>query len=247
MDVLISIDDTDTLETPGTGHLLEDIKNALRERNLGTFSRTTRHQLLVHEEVPYTSHNSTMCCAAALTGDALEVVIAFCRAALGRLAAPGSDPGLAVVVPERLAQRQQLIDFGARAKTGVLTKAAAYALAVGLGVHLSEHGGTGGGVIGALAGLGLRLGGNDGRFRGWFTFPEGRRQARVSELLELTEIDGVQTLDGRELEPAARVQLDDRLKTVLRDARSILLVVPRPSTDRGPLWQLAPKETIKTF
>lgn len=31
----------------------------------------------------------------------------------------------------------------------------------------TEHGGTGGGIIGALAVIGLRLHGSDGRFRGW--------------------------------------------------------------------------------
>ncbi len=52
----------------------------------------------------------------------------------------------------------------------LLTKQEAYMLANTTGVHLSENGGTGDGIVGALAGTGLRLDGNDGRFRGWLEF-----------------------------------------------------------------------------
>ena len=38
----------------------------------------------------------------------------------------------------------------------------------GVKCPLPGYGGTGQGVVGALAGVGLRLYGDDGRFRGWY-------------------------------------------------------------------------------
>ncbi len=78
---------------------------------------------------------------------------------------PEADPGLCVVVPDRLADPVRLIDYGYLAKREVLDKNSAYTLASELGIHLSEHGGTGQGLIGVMAGAGLRLGGNDGSFK----------------------------------------------------------------------------------
>ncbi len=83
-----------------------------------------------------------------------------------RESAPGSDPGLCVAAPALLTEAERLIAFGQAAKQQVLSKEAAYLLGDELGVHLSEHGGSGQGVVGALAGAGLRLGGNDGRLKG---------------------------------------------------------------------------------
>lgn len=63
---------------------------------------------------------------------------------------------------------KRLIEFGKMAKQAVTNKQAAYDLARETGIHLSEQGGTGDGVIGAIAGIGLRLSGNDGRYCGWY-------------------------------------------------------------------------------
>ena len=56
-------------------------------------------------------------------------------------------------------------------------------------VHLSEHGGSGQGVVGALAAVGLRLAGQDGRVKGKKTV-QGEVMA-VRELLEQTGFDRV--------------------------------------------------------
>ena len=61
MKILISIDDTDNLESCGTGELATQISQTIAEQGWGTCSYITRHQLLVHPDVPYTSHNSAMC------------------------------------------------------------------------------------------------------------------------------------------------------------------------------------------
>ncbi|MBQ2697091.1 MAG: hypothetical protein IJF59_00310, partial [Clostridia bacterium] len=148
----LSFDDTDNLESPGTGHLLNDFLLTLPD----SFDFISRHQLYVSPDVPYTSHNSSMC---ALVKGELSTgeLIARASAFLEERLAPGADPGLCVADMARLAAPERLVAWGYRAKKEVLTKDDAYWLAEQCGVHLSEHGGTGQGVVGALAAVGLRL------------------------------------------------------------------------------------------
>ena len=60
--ILICIDDTDDLESIGTGELLENMCRELEREGFGTGGFVTRHQLYICDEIAYTSHNSSMCC-----------------------------------------------------------------------------------------------------------------------------------------------------------------------------------------
>jgi hypothetical protein len=77
-------------------------------------------------------------------------------------AAAGSDP--AVCVAEAGAVSAEVTAFGREASRRILEMAAALDLAGRAGIALRPLGGTGLGVIGALAAVGLRAGGGDGRF-----------------------------------------------------------------------------------
>jgi hypothetical protein len=59
MKLLIGIDDTDNLESRGTGYCVRQLANWLSEKNLVVPLGITRHQLLVDPRIPYTSHNSS--------------------------------------------------------------------------------------------------------------------------------------------------------------------------------------------
>jgi hypothetical protein len=196
MRVLVAIDDTDALGTRGTGHLAEDVAQAMERNGLGRRSFITRHQLLVHPDVPYTSHNSAMCFTAELWPGAVEPLVALAGAMLERGRAPGSDPGLCVAAPEALERTEDLVAWGRAAKTTVLRKGDAYVLARRVGVHLSEHGGTGQGVVGALAGVGLRLSGMDGRVRGGLVIPSVDGTASAREIRAHPQVRAVLGLGG---------------------------------------------------
>ena len=59
---LIGIDDTDNLESRGTGHLARQLARLLESAISGLrIGSITRHQLLVDPRIPYTSHNSSAC------------------------------------------------------------------------------------------------------------------------------------------------------------------------------------------
>lgn len=225
MRCIISMDDTDNLETHGTGWLVEDARTRMRAMDWGEFSMISRHQLYVHPDIPYTSHNSSMVFTADLRVD-LDELVAFLSDFLRTESAPGSDPGLCVTGELDCAGRERLIAFGRSAKDTVLTKGQAYDLAASLGIHLSEHGGTGGGVIGALAGVGLRLWGDDGRYRGWFHYAKEGSEMTADELCRCEAVDEVRTPRGELVTGASRVILGDRVKTVRMGGKSVLLVHP---------------------
>jgi hypothetical protein len=244
MQILVSIDDTDNLESRGTGEIASLIAGALQQNGWGTTSIVTRHQLLVHPDIPYTSHNSSMCFLAQLHGDHLEKVIAFARSFLDHECAEGSDPGLCVAVLERIGSIPELVAFGQRAKQEVLTMADAYDLAGRLGVHLSEHGGTGQGVIGALAGAGLRLGGNDGRMKGCLKFT-GAVQ-RVAEILDHPGVDAVRCIAGGRVGLEDLVAIGEKPKTVQLGGLSVLLLAER-SDAGGASWQTLPRKQLSGY
>lgn len=247
MRILVSIDDTDNLESRGTGELASIIAEQLEENGWGKASFVTRHQLLVHPEIPYTSHNSAMCFTAKLVEGALEKVIDHASSFLERESAPGSDPGLCVAVIDQVAASDALIAFGKKAKESVLTKEDAYAMAASLGVHLSEHGGTGHGVIGALAGAGLRLGGNDGRLKGSIRLPASCNMVSVQTLLTLPEVDKVQCLAGKEVRDEDLVYfIDDKAKTVMLGGESVMLVTAAEAGS-GAAWQTLHRKELKRY
>ena len=68
-EILISIDDTDDIDTRGhRRHGRAPGARASRRRGLARCGRVTRHQLLVHPDIAYTSHNSSMCFPAEIDG-----------------------------------------------------------------------------------------------------------------------------------------------------------------------------------
>ncbi|QWV93813.1 hypothetical protein KP004_01060 [Geomonas oryzisoli] len=245
--VLIAIDDTDNSVSRGTGEIASLIAEAIEENGWGTAGFISRHQLLVHPDIPYTSHNSTMCFPVEMQQGALAQLISFACDFLGRECADGSDPGLCVAVLEQIAAPAELVAFGRRAKLEVITKSEATELAGRLGVHLSEHGGTGHGVIGALAGVGLRLSGDDGRMRGSLTGVRPGLVLTVRELLEQPDVDAVRGLDGSTLAPEEPVSIGDKPKTVLRGGASVLLVRPPDHPIENVSWETLPRRLLREY
>lgn len=241
---LICIDDTDDIGTKGTGEIAEEIAHLLAQHSGGKASFVTRHQLFVHPDIPYTSHNSAMCFALQSPLSQAEIH----RLAVAHLvaeSAPKGDPGIAILDVDSDYDVNSLIDFGLRAKREVITKAAAYQLAEQLQIQLTEHGGTGQGVIGALAGLGLRLMGSDGRVKGQIKlgqFEEVSLELTVADILEQTGLDAVISTDKTRLAADEKVQLKGKVKAVYLEHQFVLLV----SRD-GEQWRNAGKQALQDY
>ncbi|NTU71484.1 MAG: hypothetical protein HGB10_06660 [Coriobacteriia bacterium] len=246
MRILISIDDTDDADSKGTGEIAEIIADSLVAAGLATVGRVTRHQLLIHPDIAYTSHNSSMCFEADIAEESLAEVIERAAERLAAESVEAADPGLAVVVPERLADPERLMTYGREAKERVIQKAEAYALAEEIGAHLSEHGGTGIGVIGALAGAGLKLTGNDGRFKGKFRLNADDQRVADVEHIKHQDIDEVRTLEGVVLDDDERVVVGQHCKLILRDGIAVLMVQPSDEGAPAP-WTVVDRKALRAF
>src|SRR5512146_137334 len=229
---LIGIDDTDDLLSRGTGFHTRALGRRLEATGVAVPGGITRHQLLVDPRIRYTSHNSAACLTVRARPDAEAALAAACREFLVAESAAGADAGIQA--------------FGQRAKRAVLERGDAEQLA-GRAV-LEGLTGDGGGVIGALAAVGLRASGSDGRFL-WLP---GLREAtdqrfRVADLAAATGIERVQTVDGTPIErDEALVDLGPWPRAVLIGGRAVLLV-ERASHGEPDSWQAAPKELVKRY
>ena len=167
--VFVGIDDTDTVDSPGTNQLARHLVNRLPASL--TLEVTLRHQLFFDPRVPYTSKNgSASIIVRRDAGLDIGALIGLLRTEMRSRFVPGSDPGLCVAtaVPEIV------VAFARRAQHEVLTQAEARATARDAGIHLEGLGGTEDGIIGALAAVGLASSGDDGRVvhRAGWTWPD---------------------------------------------------------------------------
>jgi hypothetical protein len=252
VDLLIGIDDTDNPYTPGTGRRARALLGELAAAGLGSPAGATRHQLLVDDRIPYTSHNSSACLTwRSAGGDPHAVragIIELAGQFLERVCPPDADPGLTVVIPGDLDDAARLIEFGRRAKREVLHPSEARELAKALGVHLSGHGGTRVGMTGALAAVGLHLSGNDGLF---ITLPGIRKlpnHATLDTVRTLTPIDLARDDMHRQPGPGEVIDLGDWVRPVLLDGLAVLLLEPpRQHDSGGRTWRTAPRAVVKKY
>jgi tRNA(Ile2) C34 agmatinyltransferase TiaS len=212
----IGIDDTDNLESRGTGYLARQIAAALSTDHpvLGV----TRHQLLDDPRVPRTKKNS--CAAIVLNANGQvspSALLARVRALMLDNFQPGSDPGLCVsqAVPEAVRA------FGRQVQQELVNQAQARALAEAHGLLLQGLGGTQDGVIGALAAVGLAACGDDGRY---VLVGRSRSLSGLQPVAALLAagIAAVQTRDGRPVREGL-VQTD-KVRPARRGGRPIAVV-----------------------
>ena len=94
MTILVGIDDTDNPESRGTGRLARAIAETLTA-DYPVYG-VTRHQLYVHPDIPYTSHNSCAVIHLETNGNAdIDKIFATVQKVMLADFVKGSDPGLA--------------------------------------------------------------------------------------------------------------------------------------------------------
>ncbi|MGI6737500.1 MAG: hypothetical protein ACOX41_09380 [Anaerovoracaceae bacterium] len=225
MRILICVDDTDDLtKETSTGKIADAIAQAAAEEGARLIRGVTRHQLLLSDQIDYTSHNSSMCMELE-TELPLPRLQSTAEAVLRRSMSAASDPGLCFCRPDQLRDADRLLAFGRRAQHEVLTQREAYDTAAAIGgTELKAYGGDGSGVIGALAGCGLRLSGSDGTMRG------GKGSEFAGKTLTVREwkqtkmgIEQVVDFDGNLLADDVPVSVDERLKLAYLDHRVTLV------------------------
>ena len=238
MRVYIGFDDTDNKNANrGTGKLARWFEKELPEgcRMWGV----VRQQLLLHDDIPYTSHNSSACVVVdvpdgAILGELTERAVAHVE----RHSLVGSDPGVCVA-SNGDRDLSVLVDFGRLCTRKVVTQKDA--LRATSGVHLSGHGGTNDGIIGAAAAVGLTASGWSGRFiefGGLRDFPE---QVTVGELEHARILVTSLERDAKQPAPEDLVSTHNWLRPRLWGNRAVL---PAHKTSEG-FWKSLGKKQKK--
>lgn len=226
---LIAIDDTDNLESIGTGRLARMLAAHLREEGQLGDSSVTRRQLLVHPDVPYTSHNSSSCIAALGDEGVGDKLFELAQAFLLANEHEGANPGLCVA--SDAAVPAALPAIGRRAQEQVLDLDGFDAEIAPHGLRVWSAGATGQGRIGAVCGVALRSTGDDGRFIDLIGIRDIGGRATAGEILEHTGVDVVATEDGESLRPEIVIDTRDWVRPNLRGGRAVLSV-----RRDGPDW-----------
>lgn len=246
-DLLLALDDTDNLESPGTGFRARELAALLVADDLAEALAITRHQLLVDPAIPYTSHNSSACIVlgGVSGGDGAAAVFSLACDYLARTAAVGSDVGVCML--RRGQVNEALVQWGRDAQQSVLTLEAARALARDRQLVHAELSGTGGGLIGALAAIGLHATGNDGRLL-WLRGLRAAagRQMSIAELARDCAVSCETVCGERVGEALDRVELGDWPRAIYRRHQPILLVESNHEST-NVAWRCVPRELVKRF
>ena len=232
MKLFIAIDDTDNKESIGTGILSRMLADELKEKGLVAESRVTRHQLLVHPDIPYTSHNSSACIDAVMNECTIDEVSVLARAFLENHFHEGANPGLCIAPQDTVPE--ELPSLGNRAQKEVVPLDEAKNLADRLGIFTWWSGKTGQGCIGAMSAIGLRSTSNDGRYIALDGIREVEGMRTVGEILELTAIDRIATQSGESLPPEAMVDTQNWVRPILKEGLVTLEVMPVNGHWRAP-------------
>jgi hypothetical protein len=216
---VIGLDDTDMPDRGGTGQLARRLADEIGERDLGAPVGVTRHQLFEGPGVPKTSRNS----AAAIEfigAESGERLFAAVIGIVGAEAIDGSDPGVALAPAK---PNPAATAFAIAAQAGLVTQDEARRVAAESGIALAGLGGDEGGVIGALAAVGLRIDGNDGRYVGLAGIREVSGVVQVAKILERTGVVAVVDESGESLGADVDVDLGDWVRPRLVDGRPVLV------------------------
>jgi hypothetical protein len=231
--IYIGIDDTDIPGGPGTGRVAKGLAQSLVDLGLGKSMGVSRHQLLIDDRVRSTSHNSSKGLAMVTErpeADFYGPATDYMRSCF----AAGSDPGLCICPEDRI--NPEILDYAISAKIELLDKEGALKLAAKYSIFLRELGGDGGGIIGALASIGLRAGGNDGRLVDLRGIKEIKGVISVGEILKRTDIVRVQDINGNRLGEDELVDSLDWLRPSLVGGEPVLRVKPGPGQSGKPVW-----------
>lgn len=240
----VGIDDTDNLESRGTGFHARSLGQQINSQQLGRCRFITRHQLLFSSLVPFTSHNSAACLVVDGVDDARQLWD-WCENYLRTESAEGADAGLCL-----LAANQALMPvmrFGFRCKHQVVAQADALGVARESAIQLAGLTGDKQGLIGALAASALCASGSDGRLLWLNGMRECKGQTLIlHELLAATDIEVVQSDAGAILrDDASTIAMGEWPRAIWLNGQATLVVTA--VDENSGEWRVAEKSYLKQF
>ena len=233
--ILVGIDDTDIIGTPGTNQLARAIL-----KGIGKTSRDAiicRHQLFFDPRVPYTSKNGSASIQLphATAGD-VSSLAGTIREIMAKWFVEGSDPGLCIAtrVPDAVKQ------YSLSCKTRVVSQEEACDVAAKSNCYLEGLGGTNQGIVGALAAVGLVATGDDGRVvhLDFWTYPEDTFSGprTIDEILS-RGVSEIRNLAADEKISEGPVDVGKHLRPNWRGNRIVLYVEPQQPAESVAPWK----------
>lgn len=239
MRFLIGIDDTDNLESRGTGFIARSLGLGLEAEGIARLMMVVRHQLLVHKDIPYTSHNSSA--SLLLEIEDQERAWQYCREFLLENAAEGSDVGLCLAPWESV--NEQVVEWGNQAKNKVILQENAMILSRITSIRLVGLTGLHTGVIGSLAAIGLRKAGNDGRVL-WMPGLRELTGVVTAQVLQTEYLIGsIQNINGDFVPLNAKIDVGEWARPVMQAGKSTLFI--ERNYDTADEYRVAGKDFIK--
>ena len=233
--ILVGIDDTDIVGSPGTNQLARLILKGIGEK--AEDAVICRHQLFFDPRVPYTSKNgsASLQLPNATPADIPNLTAAVREIMLGWYI-EGSDPGLCIAT----GATSDMMAFSLRCKSEVITQDEARAIAARAGCYLEGLGGTNQGIIGALAAIGLVVGGNDGRIvhLSWWPYPEdGFSGSHEIEEIVARGVDEVRQVANDSPVSCGWVDVGNHLRPNRRGGRIVLYVEESSGPEAAAPWR----------
>jgi len=244
MNLIIGIDDTDNLESRGTGFRARELGQFITENKLGQLRYVTRHQLYFHTDIPFTSHNSSASIVINNVASKDEIR-KYCEDYLLKYAAEGSDAGLCIFEPDETKSIEKIIKFAHRAKKEIVTEDEAYKLAAEAGIFLKGYTGLKTGIIGALAAVGLRANGCDGRVLWSKNLRDTNGIFSVKELKQFIDIESIVDMSYNIISSNDIVFKGEWCRPVMLNNK-VTLILEEVKNEQFK-WQIAPKEFIKSI
>lgn len=243
---LIGIDDTDNAESRGTGFHSRQLAHRLEVNGLAIINGITRHQLFVSPAIPYTSQNSSACIS--IVTKYIDVVSKICEQYLIENSAPGSDAGLCIAPGKTINDLIKV--WGNDAKKIVLKLADAISLSKESSIYLQGFTGTHEGMIGAMAAVGLRAQGNDGRF----IWRKSRKELRdiqagifdTEKLIKELDLGSIESMNGEHPAASDKIYIHNWVRPVLKHNKAVL-IVEKTEDHEEYKWKLASKELVRTI
>lgn len=241
--ILIGIDDTDNLESRGTGFRARQLGLQMQEKGLCKLHCISRHQLFVHEDIPFTSHNSSACIEV-FSEEPISKLSEFGMEFLLRESAEGSDAGLCIAEWESISEN--VIEWGNNAKSIVLNKKGAHELAEKENIFLIGLTGEKIGVIGSLAAVGLRKGGNDGRVLWLENLREMKGTFNYEAFLSSIFIEEIIDKQGNPILKNTFINIGEWFRPVIKN-KKITLILEEAQNGNINEWQIVSKDFIKSI
>lgn len=192
MTIYVGIDNTSNNESVGTAKFARSVAKKISKKY--QVYGVSRHQFYVHPDIDYSTYNFSAVIHLDVDDKSyVDDIFYTIEKIIEEEFNVGSNPGLAVSHESNISPA--VINYGQDAKKMIVSQQRAVKLANNSNIRLKGFGTNKNGIIGALAGIGLALTKNDGRFLQIGNIRNIKQPQPVEKFID-AGVEKIYTLDG---------------------------------------------------